>query len=373
MLFYSRKGSEMNRIQRKIYQDLTGQMLSGSLPAGSMLPGERELAAEYGTTVMNAKAAVNLLAHRGLVQRKRHAGTRIVPAVFPSLLPDLQNAGDKLAVLLTSRNPTGIHWNEDSCRAFRNRAAELGFSVIRLEMPDGSAPLKNTLTALSRLQPEGIAVLDDNFDHETLFHLRDCFKLFSVPVIRLNRLGSSVPLNTPNTISVDIDHYENGRQAGTAALSDGRSAVILNSHAEFDLSKPNYHFYDKFCGIRDVFNESGQSVPVLLDWSEGSLQKLAGLVQTGNVRVIVALNLEIAARGYDFLHRKKLRCPQDYTILGIDDLEQYRHYQFSVVAISKENIGTAMADLACRRLPPWLRNSALSIRCSGRLLRRKTF
>ncbi len=363
----------MNRIQRKIYQELAGQMLSGSLPAGSLLPGERELAAEYGTTVMNAKAAVNLLARRGLVQRKRHAGTRIEPVVFRSLLPDLQNALDKLAVLLTSRNPTGIHWNEDSCRAFGDRAAELGFSAIRLEMPDDPVQLKSCLGALSRLQPEGIAVLDDNFDHETLFHLRDCFKLFSVPVIRLNRLGASVPLNTPNTVSVDIDHYENGRQAGTAALSDGRSAVILTSQVEFDLSKPNYHFYDKFCGIRDVFKESGRSVPALLDWSEGSLQELAGLVQTGNVRVILALNLEIAARCFDFLRRKKLKCPQDYTILGIDDLEQYRHYLFSVVGVSKESIGTAMADLACRRLPSWLRDAGLSIRCSGKLLRRKTF
>ena len=364
---------EMNRIQRKIYQDLIGQILSGRLTPGSLLPGERELAVDYGTNTMNAKAAVNLLAHRGLAERKRHAGTRINPAAFPSLLNSLETAGDKLVVLLTSRNPTGIHWDESTCRAFGTRAAKLGFSVIRLEMPVGNDNLKAFLTALARLQPEGMAVMDDNFDHETLFRLRDCFKPFSVPVSRLNRLGSSVPLNTPNTISLDIDHYENGRQAGAAALSDGRSAVILNSHAEFDLSKPNYHFYDKFCGIRDVFNESGQSVPVLLDWSEGSLQKLADLVQAGNVRVILALNLEIAARGYDFLCRKKLKCPQDYTILGIDDLEQYRHYQFSVVAISKEDIGTAMADLACRRLPPWLRDAALSIRCSGRLLRRKTF
>ena len=52
----------MNRIQRKIYQDLIGQILSGRLTAGSLLPGERELAVDYGTNTMNAKAAVNLLA-----------------------------------------------------------------------------------------------------------------------------------------------------------------------------------------------------------------------------------------------------------------------------------------------------------------------
>ena len=363
----------MNRIQRKIYQDLIGQILSGRLTPGSLLPGERELAVDYGTNTMNAKAAVNLLAHRGLAERKRHAGTRINPAAFPSLLNCLETAGDKLVILLTSRNPTGIHWDESTCRAFGTRAAKLGFSVIRLEMPVGNDNLKAFLTALARLQPEGMAVMDDNFDHETLFHLRDCFNLFPCPVARLNRLGASVPLNTPNTISADIDHYENGRLAGSAALSAGLPAAVLNSEIESKPINPNHHFFDKLDGIHDVFRAAGKPLPRQLDWSDESLRKLAGLIQCGQIRIILALNLEIAARGYDFLRRKNLKCPQDYRILGIDDLHQYRQYQFSTIAVSKSVVGTLLADLACRRLPPWLRNAGLSIRCSGRLLRRKTF
>ena len=364
----------MNRIQRKIYQDLIGQILSGRLTPGSLLPGERELAVDYGTNTMNAKAAVNLLAHRGLAERKRHAGTRINPAAFPSLLNCLETAGDKLVILLTSRNPTGIHWDESTCRAFGTRAAKLGFSVIRLEMPVEREELKSYLSALAGLQPEAVAVLDDNFDHETLFQFREYFSRFPVPVARLNRLGASVPFNTPNTVSLDIDHYENGRRAGSAALSADLPTVILTLSSQIKQIKPNAHFFDKLEGIRDVFREAGQPSPRLMDLSEGSLRELGDLIRNGKCRLILALNLEIAVHGYDFMRRQNLKCPADCRILGIDDLVQYHNYQFSTVVIPKSVIGSVMADLACRRMPrlPHL-HANLSVRIAGDLLRRKTF
>ena len=364
----------MNRIQLKIYHDQIGKILSGTLKTGDLVPGERELAAVYGTNVMNAKAAVNLLARRGLVRRKRHAGTRIGPAVDPELLNLLQGSGDKLAVLLTSPNPTGIHWDGETCISFRKHAAELGFSVIQLEFPVEREELKSYLSALAGLQPEAVAVLDDNFDHETLFQFRECFTRFPVPVARLNRLGASVPFNTPNTVSLDIDHYENGRRAGIAALSADLPTVILTLSSQIKQIKPNAHFFDKLEGIRDVFREAGQQSPRLMVLSEESLQELGDLIRNGKCRLVLALNLEIAVHGYDFLHRQNLKCPANYRILGIDDLAQYRSYQFSTVVIPKSVIGSVMADLACRRMPrlPHL-HANLSVRIAGDLLRRKTF
>jgi len=46
----------------------------GRLPPGSRVPSERELAAEYGISRMTARAAVQLLAQRGLVERRERSG-----------------------------------------------------------------------------------------------------------------------------------------------------------------------------------------------------------------------------------------------------------------------------------------------------------
>ena len=208
--------------------------------------------------------------------------------------------------------------------------------------------------------------------HETLFQVREYFSRFPVPVARLNRLGASVPLNTPNTVSLDIDHYENGRRAGIAALSADLPTVILTLSSQIKQIKPNAHFFDKLEGIRDVFMEAGQQSPRLMVLSEESLQELGDLIRNGKCRLVLALNLEIAAHGYDFLRRQNLKCPANYRILGIDDLAQYRSYQFSTVVIPKSVIGSVMADLACRRMPRPLHTN-LSIRMAGDLLRRKTF
>lgn len=60
---------------------LRNQVFSGELPAGTLLPGEQELAAQFGVSRITAKRALNELADAGLVVRERGRGTRVAQVV----------------------------------------------------------------------------------------------------------------------------------------------------------------------------------------------------------------------------------------------------------------------------------------------------
>ncbi|MGF1473238.1 MAG: GntR family transcriptional regulator [Rubrobacteraceae bacterium] len=64
-----------------VYRTVAGALVEriddGRLPPGSRLPSERRLASEYRISRMTARAAVNLLAQRGYVDRRNGSGTYV--------------------------------------------------------------------------------------------------------------------------------------------------------------------------------------------------------------------------------------------------------------------------------------------------------
>lgn len=59
---------------RRVAGELVQRIREGDLLPGSRVPPERELAAGYGISRMTARAAVQLLSQRGLVERKDRSG-----------------------------------------------------------------------------------------------------------------------------------------------------------------------------------------------------------------------------------------------------------------------------------------------------------
>ena len=62
----------------KIYSELLNAILSGELPAGSMLPPETQLAEQYGVSRITSRRALNMLAQGGYVVRHPGKGTQVV-------------------------------------------------------------------------------------------------------------------------------------------------------------------------------------------------------------------------------------------------------------------------------------------------------
>ena len=80
-------------LHRRIYAELEGRILSGELAPGDRIPFEHELTARYGCSRMTVSKAISELAGRGLVTRRRRAGTFVAqPKAHAAVLaiPDLR-------------------------------------------------------------------------------------------------------------------------------------------------------------------------------------------------------------------------------------------------------------------------------------------
>ena len=63
----------------RIYTELRDRIEGGRWPAGSALPAQRELADEFGVSMMTLRQAVQLLADEGLVGTRHGLGTYVTP------------------------------------------------------------------------------------------------------------------------------------------------------------------------------------------------------------------------------------------------------------------------------------------------------
>jgi GntR family transcriptional regulator len=63
----------------RIYTELRARITGGQWPAGSSLPAQRELAEEFGVSMMTLRQAVQLLADEGLVGTRHGIGTYVAP------------------------------------------------------------------------------------------------------------------------------------------------------------------------------------------------------------------------------------------------------------------------------------------------------
>lgn len=80
-------------LHRRIYADLEANILSGDWAPGQRIPFEHELTRRYGCSRMTVNKAISELADRGLVTRRRRAGTFVAqPRAQSAVLsiPDLK-------------------------------------------------------------------------------------------------------------------------------------------------------------------------------------------------------------------------------------------------------------------------------------------
>ncbi|MGV4930075.1 GntR family transcriptional regulator [Streptomyces sp. BHT-5-2] len=112
---------------RRVAHVLRGQVLRGAFPGG-VLPDERALVAEFGTSRNSVREALGLLRDEGLVERRRGVGTVIVGRAYEHPLGELSGLAEVL-----QRHGTVVN----EVRAARTVRAPASVTR-RLELPDGS-------------------------------------------------------------------------------------------------------------------------------------------------------------------------------------------------------------------------------------------
>jgi GntR family histidine utilization transcriptional repressor len=119
-------------LHRRIYADLEARILSGEWAPGQRIPFEHELTRRYDCSRMTVNKAISELAERGLVTRRRRAGTfvaqpRAQSAVLsiPDLKAETEARGQAYGYELLMRRIRDPHNEEEFSLAGGGRLLEL--------------------------------------------------------------------------------------------------------------------------------------------------------------------------------------------------------------------------------------------------------
>lgn len=144
---------------REVFLSLREQIANGRLTQGEKLPGEEQLAEKYGVSRVTVRRALDVLAGRGLVERRAGSGTKVAasaaekqPVVmdFTTLLPQLVEIGRRTSISLLAfgfDSPPGfvadaldLAEDETTQIATRMRSADgVPFSYLTTYVPAGIA------------------------------------------------------------------------------------------------------------------------------------------------------------------------------------------------------------------------------------------
>lgn len=81
---------------RRVGDEISARIKSGEFAPGTRIPSERELAVEQGISRMTARAAVDLLARRGLVERREGSGVFVARPKIEQSLDTVAGLSDQL-------------------------------------------------------------------------------------------------------------------------------------------------------------------------------------------------------------------------------------------------------------------------------------
>ncbi len=77
---------------KQIYEQISGQILSGAFPPGSVLPPIRAVANEIGTSVVTVRSAWELLEKEGFIETRAGSGCYVRPLSAPQTEKLRENA-----------------------------------------------------------------------------------------------------------------------------------------------------------------------------------------------------------------------------------------------------------------------------------------
>lgn len=122
------------RIRRRIEERIE----RGIYPTGSMIPSEKDLAEEFGTTRLTIRSAVDELVRRGQIRRVRGKGAFVaqkVPAFFERTVGFRESGGEpSVRILARSKRYAGPYYAD----LFGIAEDDLLYSVRRLNCINGS-------------------------------------------------------------------------------------------------------------------------------------------------------------------------------------------------------------------------------------------
>ena len=146
---------------RRVGDALAARIRSGELAPGARIPSERELASEQRISRMTARAAVDLLARRGLVERKERSGVFVAR-------PKIEQSLDTVAGFSDQLEARGVAPGAQVLEARTVEAGELGDAEVASRLGLSQGDRVHVIVRVRTGDGEPL-VLEENYLPERLF------------------------------------------------------------------------------------------------------------------------------------------------------------------------------------------------------------
>lgn len=230
-------------------------------------------------------------------------------------------------------------------RGIEDRLRAAGYTSLIVNTDNDPELERNHIGAMRARQVDGLISATARLDRELLAEAAAA----GTPLVLVNRSvedGSApvVMVDDERGIKLAVDHIAGlghtriGHVAGPQSVSTGRRRYVgfveAIDDAGLKIRREQVRFSTAF-----TEDEGARVCAELLDASR-------------DLTAIVAGNDLLALGCYDTLERRGLRCPEDLSIVGFNDMPfvDRLHPPLTTVRVPKREIGTAAADLMLQRL-----------------------
>ena len=314
-----------------IHQTILKQIQSGALNPDDPLPGEDELAGEYGVSLITVRRAMAELKRDGAIKRVRGRGSfERAPEIKP------RSAERVIAFLLSHDNNAAVSITRIIAGVMDVISAR-GYKLL-VEWDVTSGPLKTeVIDRLLGAGAEGILIYPFDPDGD----VRSCEYLErrGVPFVMIDRYPHGHPVEY-----VGIDNLEGGRGACRALTGRGHTRLAVVTNLGFLSSEK-----ERIMGFLDGARDAGAGAQVI-NWKDG--EALTRLVKEQGVTGLFCVSDRVAARTIQRLKSAGLDVPGDVSVIGFDDCwyEALPGESFASVRQDFRGIGETAARAVLRRM-----------------------
>jgi LacI family transcriptional regulator len=230
-------------------------------------------------------------------------------------------------------------------RGIEDRLDAAGYTALIVNTDNDPAHERRQLDAMLARQVDGFISATARLDTEELARVG----AGGTPIVLVNR-----SLEDGSLPAVTVDDHHGSRLAVDHVVELGHERI---AHVAGPQNVSTGHL--RYLGFMAAMRDHGLEVPTerlsfahAFTEREGERACEAILAAPGSVTAIVAANDRLAIGCYDALERHALRCPQEISITGFNDMPFVDRLRppLTSVRIPQRDIGAVAADLLLRQL-----------------------
>jgi DNA-binding LacI/PurR family transcriptional regulator/DNA-binding transcriptional regulator YhcF (GntR family) len=349
---------------KRLEADLRARLARGEWTAGSMLPGRRELALEYGVEVATLQRAIGALLKDGTLRADQRRGTFVtkppetmIPAPLTSSISSYASPANAGVLGLICANYPLNPWTTRIARAIEKQHSQFGGSIRMYTPQEFNSPKIDMPTAVASLSAQGCAaivviLLQTEDDEDVIDETTALLDGTGIRVVFLTHWQVRRPV-----YNVCYDSFDAGYQAAKHLIDQGcRRILFMHSLPVSSWSTR------RFEGARRAVTDARLSTAIegfaVADPIE---TKSSGLYPSEYIAVaalifqerlthdlpdgIIAANDNYSVELMRAASNNGLTAGRDFLLIGFDDEPDSRAFGLSTLCPPLEEMGAQAAHL----------------------------